>query len=48
MKHNRCFDGESGGGETQILTLSVDKNPIKADGTDFATFNVELNDEELT
>ena len=44
------FDGESGGegGETQTLTLSVDKETIEADGTDFATFNVELNDEELT
>jgi len=30
------------------LTLSVDKNTIKADGTDIATFNVKLNDEVLT
>ena len=44
------FDGESGGegGETQTLALSVDKETIEADGTDFATFSVELNDEELT
>ena len=44
------FDGESGseGGETQTLALSVDKETIEANGTDIATFNVKLNDEELT
>ncbi len=44
------FDGESGseGGETQTLTLSVDKETIEANGTDIATFNVKLNEEELT
>ena len=43
------FDGESGGegGETQTLTLSVDKNTIEANG-EVATFNVKLNDKVLT
>ncbi|MBR7176154.1 MAG: T9SS type A sorting domain-containing protein [Bacteroidales bacterium] len=44
------FDGESGGegGETQNLTLSVDKETIEADGTDAVNFTVKQGETDIT